>query len=108
MATVLIKLMYTTTVILLKMSIIFLFLDDTSRCRLSFIPGVEGSDYINANYIDVCHASIYRDTTFNTTSLIPRLFNVAQEKRGSLIKHITCVTSDETNLDTSYSANASF
>ena len=27
--------------------------DDTSRLRLSFIPGVEGSDYINANYIDV-------------------------------------------------------
>lgn len=27
--------------------------DDNSRCRLSFIPGVEGSDYINANFIDV-------------------------------------------------------
>ncbi len=26
---------------------------DTSRLRLSFIPGVEGSDYINANYVDV-------------------------------------------------------
>ena len=29
------------------------FADDGSRCRLSFIPGVDGSDYINANFIDV-------------------------------------------------------
>ena len=36
-----------------------LILDDTSRCRLSFIPGVEGSDYINANYVDVCASIDY-------------------------------------------------
>ena len=28
--------------------------DDKSRVRLSEIPGVEGSDYINASFIDVC------------------------------------------------------
>ena len=41
------------------------FLDDTSRCRLSFIPGIEGSDYINANYVDVCYTStkIHRTST---------------------------------------------
>ena len=38
----------------------FLLADDTTRCRLSFIPGVEGSDYINANHIDVCYKNIYR------------------------------------------------
>ena len=27
--------------------------DDTTRCRLSTIPGLQGSDYINANFIDV-------------------------------------------------------
>ena len=27
--------------------------DDDSRVHLSVMPGVEGSDYINANYIDV-------------------------------------------------------
>ena len=27
--------------------------DDESRVHLSLMPGVEGSDYINANYIDV-------------------------------------------------------
>ena len=26
---------------------------DSSRLRLSFIPGVEGSDYINATLVDV-------------------------------------------------------
>ena len=26
---------------------------DKTRCRLSAIPGMEGSDYINANYIEV-------------------------------------------------------
>ena len=29
--------------------------DDNSRCRLSFFPGVEGSDYINASHIDVSY-----------------------------------------------------
>ena len=27
--------------------------DDQNRCRLSTIPGVEGSDYINASFVDV-------------------------------------------------------
>ena len=38
------------------MRIIFSFVafpDDESRVHLSLLPGVEGSDYINANYIDV-------------------------------------------------------
>ena len=30
-----------------------LLTDDKTRCRLSTIPGVAGSDYINASYIDV-------------------------------------------------------
>jgi len=30
-----------------------MFVDDNTRIRLTFIPGIEGSDYINANYIDV-------------------------------------------------------
>ena len=30
-----------------------LFADDRNRCRLSAVPGVEGSDYINASFIDV-------------------------------------------------------
>ena len=29
--------------------------DDVTRCRLSFIPGVDGSDYINANLIAVSY-----------------------------------------------------
>ena len=31
-------------------------IDDRNRCRLNAIPGVEGSDYINASFVDV---SIY-------------------------------------------------
>ena len=27
--------------------------DDATRCRISAVPGQEGSDYINASYIDV-------------------------------------------------------
>lgn len=27
---------------------------DSHRCRMSIIPGVEGSDYINASLINVC------------------------------------------------------
>ena len=29
------------------------YLDDETRVHLSFIPSVEGSDFINANYIEV-------------------------------------------------------
>ena len=28
-------------------------IDDRNRCRLNAIPGVEGSDYINASFVDV-------------------------------------------------------
>ena len=30
-----------------------LYVDDESRVHLGLLTGVEGSDYINANYIDV-------------------------------------------------------
>ena len=29
--------------------------DDSTRVKLCFFPGVDGSDYINASYIDVSH-----------------------------------------------------
>lgn len=32
---------------------IFNFAVDETRVKLTAIPGIEGSDYINANYIDV-------------------------------------------------------
>ena len=32
----------------------YTLLVDKTRCKLSTIPGVEGSDYINANFIEVC------------------------------------------------------
>ena len=67
--------------------------DDTSRCRLSFIPGVEGSDYINANYIDVSHASvdIHHSTPLASYPGPSQIFDVAQEKWESS-KFIMCMT----------------
>ena len=37
----------------------FDFLDDKTRVQLPEIPGVPGSDYINANYIDVSFFFLY-------------------------------------------------
>ena len=37
----------------LSMSWLCCAVDDVSRCRISAVPGQEGSDYINASYIDV-------------------------------------------------------
>ena len=34
--------------------------DEKSRCRLSAIPGVAGSDYINASYVDVSNTTNYK------------------------------------------------
>ena len=31
---------------------------DKTRCRLSAIPGIDGSDYVNANFIEV-HVHVY-------------------------------------------------
>ena len=43
------------------------FAVDGSRCRISAIPGQEGSDYINASYVDVSVCSrVY--TPFYPTS----------------------------------------
>ena len=36
----------------------FCVADDKSRVCLTEIPGVEGSDYINASFIDVCKTYI--------------------------------------------------
>ena len=41
--------------IMLK-SIFFGFIPvDKTRCRLSAVPGVDGSDYVNANFVEVCY-----------------------------------------------------
>ncbi len=39
-------------------NLLWIFLtDDHSRVKLQFIPGEDGSDYINANFIDVSYSS---------------------------------------------------
>ena len=37
----------------------YICLDDFSRVKLREIPGEEGSDYINASFLDVSHRTIY-------------------------------------------------
>lgn len=37
----------------IKLCAIYVIVVDKTRCRLVAIPGVEGSDYINANSIEV-------------------------------------------------------
>ena len=41
--------------------------DDDSRVHLAQIPGVEGSDYINANFIDVSSA-VHVSNAFDSSS----------------------------------------
>ena len=65
--------MYTIHIIEDVIHTFYLYIDDTSRCRLSFIPGVEGSDYINANYIDVCYTS---NIQYHTTKEITKPYTV--------------------------------
>ena len=40
--------------VIYTMQCMFCVADDKSRVCLTEIPGVEGSDYINASFIDVC------------------------------------------------------
>ena len=45
----------------------FLNADDRNRCRLMTIPGVQGSDYINASFVDVrACICIYIQYSYNT------------------------------------------
>lgn len=43
---------------------LFLSLDENTRVCLSPIRGIEGSDYINASYIDVSFSLIIDETLF--------------------------------------------
>ena len=58
--------------LLLKLSI-FSCIDDHSRVRLQVIPSEAGSDYINANYIDV------------STLMLPCLYIVSLNHRYNMM-----------------------
>ena len=52
-------------------------------------------------YVKAKSQTYHRQLCFSLCSLVPKLpdlFNVAREKRGSLVKLITCVTSGGTNF----------
>ena len=38
------------------LAVSYSLVDDRNRCRLAAVPGVEGSDYVNASFVDVSAA----------------------------------------------------
>ena len=83
------------------MNIILLLSDDDSRVHLDEIPGVEGSDYINASWINVIRnysayslVLMHRDTSIQMPTLLHKVYTLAvicmpYERMNYLLSHRT-------------------
>lgn len=67
------------------MLVVFFCLVDDTRVILTEIPGVDGSDYINANYIDVSYNSNVLEKIYkNWFCIIRNLYNESFERENVL------------------------